>query len=103
MTNLSAVHRTLHDKFHSRNAECVCQIQQLRPTELRVWYFMWLLKHAKQVSWIGIMLFWNRKEGLWLYRIFKQLILLFGFIMMFDTTMFLLSFDTDYSGWKHKA
>ena len=23
--------------------------------------------------------------------------------MMFDTTMFLLSFDTDYIGWKHQA
>ena len=29
---------------------------------------------------------------------YKLLILLFGFIMMFDTTMFLLSFDTDYIG-----
>ena len=66
-------------------------------------YFMWALKHAKQVSWIGIMVFWNRKEGLWLYHIFKLLILLFGFIMMFDTTVFLLSFDTDYIGWKHQA
>ena len=71
---------------------------------LRVWYFMWALKHAQQVSWIGIIMFWNRNlEGLWLYNIFKLLILLFGFIMMFDTTMFLLSFDTDYIGWKHQA
>ena len=70
---------------------------------LRVWYFMWALKHAKQVSWIEIMAFWNRKEGLWLYHILKLLILFFGFIMMFDTTMFLLSFDTDYIGWKHQA
>ena len=29
---------------------------------------------------------------------FKLIILLFGFIMMFDTSMFLLSFDTDYIG-----
>ena len=50
---------------------------------LKVWYFMWALKHAEQVSWIGITVFWNRKEGLWLYHIFKLLILLFGFIMMF--------------------
>ena len=70
---------------------------------LRVWYFMWALKHAKQVSWIGIMVFWNRKEGLWLYHIFELLIILFGFIMMFDTTMFSLSFDTDYIGWKQQA
>ena len=42
---------------------------------LSVWYFMWALKHAKQVSWIGIMVFWNRKEGLWLYHMFKLLIL----------------------------
>ena len=51
---------------------------------LRVWYFMRALKHTKQVSWIGIMVFWNRKEGPWLYHIIKLLILLFGFIMMFD-------------------
>ena len=38
-----------------------------------------------------------------LYHIFKLIILLFGFIMMFDTSMFLLSFDTDYIGWKHWA
>ena len=46
-------------------------------------------------------MFWNRKEDLWLYQIFKLLILLFGFITMFDTgtTMFLLSYDTDYIGW----
>ena len=48
---------------------------------LRVSYFMWALKHAEQVGWMGIMVFWNRKEGLWLYHIFKLLILLFGFIM----------------------
>ena len=60
---------------------------------------MWVLKYAQQVSWIGIIVFWNWKVGLWLYHIFKLLILLFGFIMMFDTTMFLLSFDTDYWHW----
>ena len=64
---------------------------------------LWALKHAKQVSWKGIMVLWNRKEGLWLHYIFELLILLFGFIMMFDTTMYLLSFDTDYIGWKHQA
>ena len=26
---------TLHDEFHSSNTECVCQIQQLRQTELK--------------------------------------------------------------------
>ena len=31
-------------------------------------------------------------------HIFKLLVLWFGFIMMFDTTMFSLSFDTDYIG-----
>ena len=30
--------------------------------------------------------------------IFKLIILLFGSIMMFDSGMFLLSFDTDYIG-----
>ena len=41
-----------------------------------------------------------------LYHIFKLIIIvLFGFIMMFDTGMFLLSFDIDYIGigWKHLA
>ena len=38
---------------------------------------------------------WNRKEDMLLYHIFKLTILLFGFIMMFDTSM---SFDTDYIG-----
>ena len=32
-----------------------------------------------------------------LYHIFKLIILLFGFIMMFDTSIFLLSFDTDWA------
>ena len=34
-----------------------------------------------------------------LYHIFKLIILLFGSTMMFDSGMFLLSFDTDYIGW----
>ena len=39
-----------------------------------------------------------------LYHIFKLImILLFAFIVMFDTAMILLSFDTDYIGWKHQA
>ena len=53
-------------------------------------------------------------EDMPLYHIFKLIILrrdytkLFGFIMMFDTSMFFLSFDTDwaqsdYIGWKHWA
>ena len=46
---------------------------------------------------IGIIVFCNvRKEDMPLYHIFKLFILLFGFIMMFDTGMFLLSFNTDY-------
>ena len=36
-------------------------------------------------------------EDMPLYHIFKLIILLFGFIMMFDTSMFLLSFDTDWA------
>ena len=43
------------------------------------------------------------KEDTPLYHIFKLIILLFGSIMMFDSGMFLLSFDTDYIGWKHQA
>ena len=38
-----------------------------------------------------------------MYHTLKLIILLFGFIVMFDTAMFLLSFDTDYIGWKHQA
>ena len=45
-------------------------------------------------------MFWNRKEDtpLYMYDTFKLIILLFGSIMMFDSGMFLLSFDTDYIG-----
>ena len=52
-----------------------------------------------KVSWI---VFWNRKEDMLLYHILKLIRLLFGLIniMMFDTPMLLLSFDTDYIGWK---
>ena len=42
-------------------------------------------------------MFCNRMEDLPLYHIFKLIKLLFGFIMMFDTSMFLLSFDTDWA------
>ena len=66
---------------------------------LRVWYFMWALMHAQQVSWIGIIVFWNIKEGLCLYHVFKLLILLFGVIMMFLPSLT----RTDYIGWKHQA
>ena len=45
----------------------------------------------------------DRKDDMWLYHIFKMIMLLFGFIIMFDTAMFLLSFDTDYIFWKHQA
>ena len=46
----------------------------------------------------------DRKEDMWLYHIFKLIMLLSGFITMFDTAMFLLSFDTqNYVGWKHQA
>ena len=38
-----------------------------------------------------------------LYHIFKADLLLFGSIMMLDSGMFLLNFDTDYIGWKHRA
>ena len=50
-----------------------------------------------KVTWIGIIVFWNKKEDTPLYHIFKLIILLFGSIMMFDSGMFLLSFDTDYT------
>ena len=80
---------------------------------------MWATMHAQQckVSWIGIIVcgsqsYMNRdysvleqKERHAIVSCFKLIrpILLFGFIMMFDTGMFLLSFDTDYIGWKHWA
>ena len=38
----------------------------------------------------------NGRHGHYKYHIFKLIILVFGFIMMFDTSMFLLSFDTDW-------
>ena len=55
--------------------------------------------HAKQ-SYLNTdyLVFWNRQEDTPLYHIFKLIILLFGSIMMFDSGMFLLSFDTDYIG-----
>ena len=64
---------------------------------------MWIMMHAKQsyLNRVGIIVFWNRKEDTPLYHIFKLIILLFGSIMMFDSGMFLRSFDTDYIGWKH--
>ena len=43
-------------------------------------------------------MFWNRKQDMPLYHIFKLIILLFGSIMMIESGMFLLSFDTDYIG-----
>ena len=64
---------------------------------------MWIMMHANKVTWIGITVFWKRKEDMPLYHIFELIILLFGSIMMFDSGMFLLSFDTDYIGWKHRA
>ena len=42
-------------------------------------------------------MFCNRMKDMFLYHIFKLLILLFGCIVMFDTSMFLLSFDTDWA------
>ena len=81
-----------------------------------LWWDMWAMMHASKVSWIGItvcgracehdakfntwigiIVFCNRMEDMPLYHIFKLIILLFSFIMMFDTSMFLLSFDTDWA------
>ena len=44
-----------------------------------------------KVTWIGIIVFGNRKEDMRLYHFFKLIILLFDFIMMFDIGMFLMS------------
>ena len=65
---------------------------------------MGIMMHAKQ-SYLNrdYIVFWNRQEDTPLYHIFKLIILLFGSTMMFDSGMFLLSFDTDYIGWKHRA
>ena len=49
------------------------------------------------VDWIHVV-FWNRKEDTTIVSYFKLIILLFGSIMMFDSGIFLLSFDTDYIG-----
>ena len=80
-----------------------------------LWWDMWAMMHASKVSWIGItvcgracgewckatwigiIVFCNRMEDMPLYHIFKLIILLFGFIVVFDTSMFLLSFDTDWA------
>ena len=63
--------------FHSYNCK--------KKTFENLWYYM---MHAQKSQLKG--------RHVW-YHIFK-LILLFGFIMMFDTAVFLPSFDTDYVG-----
>ena len=52
--------------------------------------------HAKQSYLNRDLVFWNIKEDTPLCHIFKLIIPLFGSIMMFDSGMILLSFDTDY-------
>ena len=64
---------------------------------------MWVMMHAKQSYLNRDYSVWNRKEDMPLYHILKLFIVLFGSIMMFDSGMFWLSFDTDYIGWKHRA
>ena len=60
---------------------------------------MWIMVHAKQSYLNRDYSVLEQKEDTPLYHIFKLIILLLGSIMMFDSGMFLLSFDTDYIGW----
>ena len=86
---------------HAQNFHSYCKNNSFWKT---LWWDMWAMMHASKVSWIGIIVFCNRNEDMPLYHIFKLIIpLLFGYIMMFDTGIFLLSLDTDYIGWKHWA
>ena len=60
---------------------------------------MWIMVHAKQ-SYLNTDYSVLEQTGRHtIVSIFKLIILLFGSIMMFDSGMFLLSFDTDYIGW----
>ena len=73
---------------HAQSLHSYCENNSFWKT---LWWDMWAMMHASKVSWIGIIVFCNRMEDMPLYHIFKLIILLFGFIMMFDTSMFLLS------------
>ena len=64
---------------------------------------MWAIMHAQQSYLNRDYRVLEQKGRHNIVPFFKLIILLFGFIMMFDTGMFLLSFDTDYIGWKHQA
>ena len=97
---------------HAQSLHSYCENNSFWKT---LWWDMWAMMHASKVSWIGItvcgraceqwckvtwigiIVFCNRMEDMPLYHIFKLIILLFGFIKMFDTSMFLLSFDTDWA------
>ena len=85
---------------HAQSLHSYCENNSFWKT---LWWDMWAMMHASKVSWIGIIVcgraceqwckvtwigiivFCNRMEDMPLYHIFKLIILLFGFIMMFDT------------------
>ena len=97
---------------HAQSLHSYCENNSFWNT---LWWDMWAMMHASKVSWIGItvcgraceqwckvtwigiIVFCNRMKDMPLYHIFKLIILLFGFIKMFDTSIFLLSFDTDWA------
>ena len=65
---------------------------------------MWVMMHAKQsLPEKGLECFGTERKTHHCIIFFKLIILLFGSITMFDSGMFMLSFDTDYIGWKHQA
>ena len=60
---------------------------------------MWIMIHAKQSYLNRDYSVLEQKGRHAIVSYFKLIILLFGSIMMFDSGMFLLSFDTDYIDW----
>ena len=64
---------------------------------------MWVMMHAKQSYLNRDYSVLEHKERHAIVSYFKLIILLFDSIMVFDSGMFLLSFDADYICWKHQA
>ena len=86
---------------HAQNFHSYCDFVSDTIAFESLWYYMWALMHTQQSPLNSVL----EQKGRHAcdYIISLIIILLFGFIMMFDTAMFLPSFDTDYIGWKHQA
>ena len=63
---------------------------------------MWVMMHAEQ-SYLNRDFSVLEQKGRHAIVSYKLIYYFFGSIIMFDSGMFLLSFDTDYIGWKHRA